>query len=43
MMIGCWVLVAAGQWSAGERKENGDDVVFKTHLSSHHIGIGTKL
>ena len=24
-------------------RENGDDVGFDTHLSSHHIGIGTKL
>jgi hypothetical protein len=29
------------EWMVG--RENGDDVGFKTPLSSHHIGIGTKL
>ena len=40
-------MVTMALWWEEERlmvwRENGDDVGLETPLSSHHIGIGTKL
>ncbi len=46
MWKGRWTndLINDCDWAAGQvGRENGDDVGFETPLSSHHIGIGTKL
>jgi hypothetical protein len=39
MGVGCWWPLVSVQVG----RENGVDVGFETHLSSHHIEIGRKL